>query len=45
MTFKPSAKKQLEKAHIALAETDQKLADIGTKRAAAHEALFDRHAA
>jgi hypothetical protein len=34
MPFKPSAKKQLEKARTALAETDQKLADIGTRRSA-----------
>jgi hypothetical protein len=34
MPFKPSAKKQLEKARAALAETDQKLADIGARRSA-----------
>lgn len=35
MPFKPSAKKQIAKAQIALAETGQKLADIGAKRSAA----------
>jgi hypothetical protein len=34
MPFKPSAKKQLEKAQTALAETGQKLTDIGAKRSA-----------
>jgi hypothetical protein len=43
MTFKPSAKKQLEKAHAALAETDQKLADIGARRSAALLASDDNN--